>query len=102
MNMDLSNEQMYRPREGSFDTAEDQKTAKEDRRAETAQLARGLHRMKRQLLLKHVEEDSRPVGSLRDLFLRAAYGEGMSPPSSPRAHVVRSPASPLTSTKDME
>lgn len=103
MNMDLSNDQTYRPREGSFDVAEDQKTAKEERRTEVAQLARGLRRMKRHLLLKHVEEDAKPVGSLRDLFLRAANGEVMpSPPSSPRASVVASPCRPSASTKPME
>ena len=103
MNVDPSNEQTYRPREGSFDMADDPKTAKNESRSEIAQMARGLRRMKRHLLLKHVEEDSKPVGSLRDLFLQVASGEIMSsPPASPRAHVVHSPSSPSTSTKDME
>lgn len=103
MNGDLANEETYRSQEGFFDVNEDPKTAKDERRTELAQMARGLRRMKRHLLLKHVEEDSKPVGSLRDLFLRAAYGEGMpSPPSSPRAQVLPSPSSPLASTKDME
>ena len=83
--------------------AEDPKLAKDERRSEIAQLARGLRRMKRHLLLKHVEEESKPVGSLRDLFLRAASGEVMpSPPNSPRASVVPSPSRPSTSNKDME
>mmetsp|Transcript_36901 Transcript_36901/g.103042 ORF Transcript_36901/g.103042 Transcript_36901/m.103042 type:complete len:109 (-) Transcript_36901:330-656(-) len=85
-----------RAREGSFDSAEEQRTdTREERRQELAQMTKGLRRMKRQLLLQHVEENHKPVASLRDLLMKAAYGGDSSlgtPPSSPRAHHLSSPS----------
>lgn len=99
-----------RVREGSFDSAEQEQQgrtddARQERRQELAQMAKGLRRMKRQLLLQHVEDNHKPVDSLRDLLMKAAYGGGDStssmtmgsPPSSPRPHkhpVSSAPNSP--------
>jgi hypothetical protein len=84
-----------RAREGSFDIAE-QRT--DGRRRELAQMTKGLRRMKRELLLNHVEDDHKPIGSLRDLLMKAAYGGDTrfsSPPSSPRSsHASSAPNSP--------
>lgn len=72
-----------RAREGSFDST----GSSEERRQELAEISRGLRRMKRQMLLKHVEGNQEPVISLRDLLIKAASGECRmkpTPPSSPR------------------
>lgn len=75
----------YRAREGSFDMAE-RIGARDERRQELAEMARGLRRMKRQLFLKHVEESQRPAISSHDLRSRAASDECKgTPPASPRA-----------------
>jgi hypothetical protein len=78
----------FHPRAGSFDSTEGD-AAKQ----EMAQMAKSLRRMKRQLLLKHVEDNLKPADSLRDLLWRAAQ----TPPGSPQAtRTVRSPPeSPL-------
>ncbi len=74
--------------------AEEKNCSEEERRQEVAHMARGLRRMKRQLLLKHVEGDQKAVGSLRDLMLKAAYGECVpTPPASPRLAVFRQTSS---------
>ena len=81
-----------RQRQESFDSTE----FNDQERQELTQMARSLRRMKRQLLLKHVEESQKPADSLQSLLLRAAYN---SPPSSPRAPrtVVGSPQSSTAS-----
>jgi len=57
-------------------------------RYEMAQMAMNLRRMKRQLLLRTVEDNQKPVDSLRDLLWKAAQ----TPPGSPReCRTVKSP-----------
>jgi hypothetical protein len=80
-------------REGSFDSQDSSsKIHTQEERQELAQLARGLRRVKRQLLLMQVGEPPQtPVESFRVLLMKAAFGEGSngnngnnrSAPSSP-------------------
>ena len=80
----MNNVSLYdRPHTSSFDSVESD-AAKQER----ARMAKSLRRMKRQLLLKALEDNQKPVDSLRDLLWRAAS----TPPGSPRAtRIIRSP-----------
>jgi hypothetical protein len=77
-------------REGSFDSQDSSSQIHtQEERQELAQLARGLRRVKRQLLLMQVGEPPQtPEESFRVLLMKAAFGEGSngnnrSAPSSP-------------------
>ena len=61
----LSNSITVRAREESFDDSEEGKSIGHLERHELAQMARGLRRMKRQLFLKLVEEQNKPVDNLQ-------------------------------------
>ena len=69
---------------GSFDDSSGELYTREERH-ELAQLARGLRRVKRQLLLMQVEEPQTPATNLRELLVRAACVDpnNRSAPSSP-------------------
>jgi hypothetical protein len=70
-----------------------------EERHELTQLARGLRRVKRQLLLMQVEEPQTHVGSLRDILVKVAYGDSSnrSMPSSPSRRIHSSGSFDLNS-----